>query len=303
MKIIESGIIFFGMAGVLAAAHAEVVTRSVPLTREITRVYLHGSNELHLTQGEEEYVKVTAPEEMIARSKARVKGRSLYLGNERDWDDISWGFSDSDTPVRFDVQLARIDAIRVRGSGQAYVGDIVAGDLKIIMYGMGKAVVQSIKAHDVSVEISGACHFQGDRIDSEEMGIEINGSAKINIAHIVTGEVEIDIAGSGEVKLENLNAGELETEINGSGDLDLAGRIGNQDLEINGSGDYRASKLVSEDAYIEIRGSGNVEISVEKRLTAEISRGADLVYYGGPELEADISGRGRSRNAGNISTN
>jgi len=152
----------------------------------------------------------------------------------------------------------------------------------------------------VSVELSGNCVFQSGSINSQNSNIEVTASGKVNITGLETGELEVDITGTGDIKLENLIASEIDTEINGSGDLELAGAVGNQELEINGSGDYKASRLISEKAYIEIRGSGDVEISVQKQLTAEIMRGADLVYYGVPELDVDISGRGKSRNAGNI---
>jgi hypothetical protein len=305
MTLLRAGLVIIGMTGILLAAHGQTVTRSVPLTGSVTRVYLNGTHELHLTQGEEQYVKLTAPEAMLSRVEARVKGKSLYLGRDQNWGGSSWGSrsSKADRSVRFDVQLAHIDAIRVRGSGRAYAGNLDADRLKIIMYGSGTVVTRTITARDVSLEMSGSCDFSGDRINSEEMEMEINGSGKIHINDLESDEIKIVVSGSGAIKLEKLTAAEFDTVINGSGDLELAGRVGSQGLEINGSGDYQASKLISNDADVEIRGSGNVTISVQKQLTAEISRGAELVYYGGQELEADISGRGRSRNAGNIHGN
>ena len=297
MKIHKIGLSIFILASSATTSHAQSVERSVPLTTDVTRVYLNIASELHLTQGEEEYVKITAPEAVLSKVDARVKGKSLYLGREGSWEGDNWRGNDLDMPVRFDVQLKRIDALRVRGSGNAHVGDLVSDRLKIIMYGNGKVITGSIKAQDLDLEMAGSCDFEGGHIASAEMGIEVAGSAKIKIAGVEAGEVKINIAGSGDLNLEELTAAELDTEISGSADINLSGSVSRQELEINGSGDYKAANLVSDYAYIDIRGSGDVEINVQHQLTAEITRGSDLVYHGGPDLEVDVSGQGKYRNA------
>ena len=297
MNILKTGLSIMILTGTALSSHAGTITRSVPLTTDVTRVYLNISSELHLSQGDEEYVRVTVPEEVLSKVDARVKGRSLYLGREGSWEGDNWRGHDLDVPVRFDVQLKRIDALRIRGSGNAHVGDLVSDRIKIIMYGSGKVVAQSIKAKDLDLEMAGSCDFEGGRIESEEMGIEVAGSAKIKIAGVEAGELEINIAGSGDLILEELTAAELDTEISGSADINLSGTVSRQELEINGSGDYKAANLVSDYAYIDIRGSGDVEINVQHQLTAEITRGSDLVYHGGPDLDVDVSGQGKYRNA------
>lgn len=301
MKLHRLSLCTFGMIFIVLCAHAETVSRSVPLTTNIVRVYLNGSHELHLTQGEDEYVKLTAPEEMLARVEARVKGKSLYLGRRNK--NNSWGAFDLSPPVRFDVQLKQIEAIRMWGSGQTYTGDLEVDRLKVILAGSGKIIMQTVKARKLNVEIAGSGNFQGDSIESKELEIQIAGSGKIDIAQVQVVTIEIDIAGSGDVTLDNLNAEELEIDIAGSADIDIAGYVKRQELEINGSGDYSAADLISDYAEIEIRGSGDVDINVQQRLIAEISRGADLVYHAGPELEVDISGNGKHRYAGNSRRN
>jgi hypothetical protein len=158
-------------------------------------------------------------------------------------------------------------------------------------------------ARELRVECSGSCDFKSDRIVAGEIGFRIGGTGKIDIVRLDTDALDIDIAGSGNVKLEKLITAKLDAKISGIGNLELAGRARSQDLEINGSGNYKSSKLISDNAYVDVRGGGDVVVSVQKQLTAELTKGADLVFYGGPALEADISGQGKSRNAGKISGN
>ena len=300
MKVLRHIMVIAVLTGFCPGAIAETVSRNVPLTTEITRIYLNGSNELHLSQGEEEFVKLTAPEELLPRIEARVKGKGLYLGREEGpWNDRSWTGFDLVTPVRFDVQLKTIDAIRVWGSGNATISELESDHLRIIIFGSGNVVSHGIRANKVNVEIGGSGEFEGDYIESSKVDLEINGSAKVELARSVTRSVNIEINGAADMKLSDLTSEELDVEINGTADLDLKGNVSSQELEVNGSGGYTAPDLLCDNAYIEIRGQGDVEVNVQRQLRAELNRGAELVYYGNPELDLDISGYGKYRNAGN----
>jgi hypothetical protein len=282
----------------LLNSRAETVTRSVPLTPDIKRVYLHGSSELHLTQGTEEYVRVTTEVDQISRVVARVRDNSLYLGGVGEWDGDGWRSRDLESPVRFEVQLRHIESVRLRGSGAAELGDLNTGRFKIIQYGSGKISAGMIMAKAMTLELAGSGDFKSAGISAAELDIQIAGSGKVAVGGLNAERVEIDIAGSGDLTLTDLNAASLETEISGSADIEIAGRAVNQELEINGSGDYRAADLETDFSDIEIRGSGDVVINVRNKLTAEILRGANLVYYAGPDLDVDIHGQGQRRNAG-----
>ena len=286
------------------AVHAqEPVARQVALDGDITRIYLTGAAELHVNQGEEQYVRLTTSQAQVDKILARVRGRSLYLG----WDIAEqgeyWGEDHRGEPVRYDVQLAQLDALRVRGSGHAFLGNLVARRLKLIMLGSGNIDAESIHAEDLRIEIAGSGEVDAKQIVVEEMGIEVAGNTSINIETLTAAELEIDIAGNADIDIPNLQTEELETEISGNAHIDLAGRAGTQDLEINGAGDYNTPDLVSDYVYLEIRGNGDVVVAVEKDLTAELARGAELEYYAGPDLKVDISGRGDARQVGNIRKN
>jgi hypothetical protein len=274
-------------------AQAETVTRNVPLTRQVTRIYLNGAYELYLTQGEEEYVRLTAPEDMISTVNARIQGKSLYLGREVNWD--SDGLGHDRTPLRFDVQLRQVDAVRVLGSGRAHIGDLTSDWLKIIIAGSGKVDATNLRAGELHLETAGSCEFKGGSIMASDFGIEIGGSADVEISRLEAEVAAINVAGSADITLSEITALKVDTEISGSADIEMRGTVSRQELELNGDSDYQAKDLVSDSAYVEIRGSGDAELNVRKQLTAELSPGANLIFQGGTELEVDISGRGKYR--------
>lgn len=280
------------MLASLSTAHAEMVTRTTPLTTEITRIYLSGSGELHVTQGEDEYIKLTAPAKLMPRVEARVKGGSLYLGMHAK---RSQGLQQRGHPVRFDVQLKQIDAIRLWGSASAWLGNLQADHLKVVAAGTNKVIAQSLKAWEMDLWLAGNCEFRGERIETGDMGMKVSGSGRIGIADLLSPSVEISIAGSSEVTLNSLSTAKLKTEIAGSAKLNLKGKVDEQELDVAGSGDYQAPGLISNAANIDVMGSGDVNVNVRHKLTAELSRGADLVYHGRPGLDVEVNGQGRYR--------
>ena len=294
MNTLSQVLLLTAMAASLPPVHAEMVSRTVPLTVAITRIYLSGPGELHVTQGEDEYIKLTAPVQQLSRVAARIKGKSLYLGRDKEQ---GTGRQRSDHPVRFDVQLRQIDAIRLWGSANAWLGDLQADHLKVVVAGSNKVIAHSLKAWSMDLRLAGDSEFKGDRIETGEMGMKVTGSGRIGIADLLSPRVEISIAGSSDVTLDSLNTAKLKTEITGSARLKLKGRVDEQELDLAGSGDYQAPELVSNAAYIEVMGSGDVDVNVQRKLTAELSHGADLVYHGKPGLDVEVSGQGNYRNA------
>jgi len=294
MKLILKITTVVALAWITVAAQAEMVSRNVPLTMDVTRVYFTGSGELHLTQGEDEFIKLTAPEEVLDKVEARIKGRSLYLGKKKN----SRGFDVMNDPIRFDVQLKQIDAVRIWGSAKAWLGDLQSDHLKVVLAGNNKVVAKTIKAWEMDLRIAGNCEFKGEQIETGEMGMKVSGSGKIGITEIDTPRLDLRIAGSGDVDLDALSAAKLNTEITGSANLNLKGKVDQQELSVAGSGTYRAPDLISNFTYVEVMGSGDVDVNVQKKLTAELSRGANLVYHGSTGLDVDMSGEGKYRNAG-----
>lgn len=280
------------------AIQAETVTKSVPLSVNITRIYLNGDSELNLSQGDDEYVRLTTEADRIPGIEARVKGKALYLGREVNWQNDTP--QHNTTPPRFDVQLKQIDAVRVIGSGHAHISDLVTGRLRIIIAGSGEAKAGLLRSPDFSLEMAGSGEFEGTSVEAPVVAVKLSGSGKAKISRLKTDRIKINIAGSGDVSLSDVTAGVIDSEIAGSADIDLRGQTGRQELVVSGSGDYKAEGLSSDVAYVEIRGSGSARLNVRQQLTAELTRGADLVYQGGPDLAVDISGKGKYRRTDTI---
>jgi hypothetical protein len=288
MKKLPPILLLLLMAVYSVASAAEVITSTVPL-QGVSRIQINGSNDLYFTQGDTEFVKITAERAMLDQVEARVKGSMLYLSSKRN----NRGWFSADSHVRFDVQLQDLGDLRMNGSGNAWLGDLNVANLMLTLNGSGDLQLQSVTTSGFRMKLTGSGNIDAGNIDAEQVQLRIFGSGEMEVPGITAETVNINIAGSGDIDVDRMQAEALEISISGSGDIALAGTVEQQRIEIYGSGNYRARDLYSNHAEIEVGGSGNVVVNVDKYLSTYLSRGASVNYHGGPDLVIDAGGRGR----------
>lgn len=108
------------------------------------------------------------------------------------------------------------------------------------------------------------------------------------------GDTDITIAGSGNLDLSFDSFGILSTVINGNGNMKLKGNARELNAAINGSGDIDAYGVTVDQASVAIRGSGNVNITVNKSLSASIAGSGNVNYKGSAtDVVEQSSGSGK----------
>jgi hypothetical protein len=122
--------------------------------------------------------------------------------------------------------------------------------------------------------------------------LNLTGSGMITGDNIESDELRVELTGSGRVDLRGLDVGLLDALITGSGEMIFWGQADDTDLDITGSGEIRAFHLESVNCIANISGSGNMQVRVEKLLTAYISGSGSIYYQGNPSVSANITGSG-----------
>jgi hypothetical protein len=122
--------------------------------------------------------------------------------------------------------------------------------------------------------------------------LNLTGSGMITGDNIESDELTVHLTGSGLIDLRGLKTGLLDALITGSGEMIFWGETVDSDLDITGSGQVKAFHLESVSCIANISGSGNMEVKVEKLLTAYISGSGSIYYQGNPSVSANITGLG-----------
>lgn len=204
-------------------------TRRVP---DFEAIALAGSIDLHVRQGAQPALEVSADDNLLPLLETRVESgpRGATLR-------VSW---------------KRGATIVTRSR---VVVNVVVPQLKSLSgAGAGDLTVESFDTPALQVSLAGAGDVKLPGLRTGELGVGISGSGVVSGSGHAT-KLAIRIAGSGDVRLDDLQADEVTVRIAGSGD---AAVVAQKSLEVSvaGSGDvtYRGDATVRKS----IMGSGSV---------------------------------------------
>ncbi len=115
--------------------------------------------------------------------------------------------------------------------------------------------------------------------------INSSGSSRIHAKSIIrSNDFDLVLSGSGKFK-GGVETQRLNVALSGSGDIEINGSAKEQNISISGSGDVQAIDLKSSVTKIKISGSGNAKIHASEELEANISGSGDIRFAGNPQKQ------------------
>jgi hypothetical protein len=177
------------------------------------QVALSGNGELFIVQGQKEFVRVEADDNILPHLRTEVLDDTLKVGYG-DKDGNIQVFSTTKNPKIY-VGTKSLEGIAVSGSGQATAGIVHAGKMQIKVAGSGRVLLGQLKARSLTTDISGSGN------------VEIGGGAVV--------EQKVDVSGSGEYDSKNLESRAARLKLSGSGHI-AVWAIDKLDISSSGSG-------------------------------------------------------------------
>jgi hypothetical protein len=110
--------------------------------------------------------------------------------------------------------------------------------------------------------------------------------------------LEISTSGSGDIDLPELLADSLIINSAGTGDVTAEGQVARLRLNMSSSGRVDTRDLEAFVAHATISGSGSGTIRVRDHLSATLSGGGSLLYFGSPEVDETVTGTGTVQRQG-----
>jgi hypothetical protein len=233
---------------------------------EFTRVQLVGSNELEITQGDVNTLKIKGGDGQLSSPPFVLQGDLLRLGVTADGDRVS--------DVKFKLSAEAITQVLLMGSGDVFVKPLAVGDLLVSVDGSGEIRMFDLKAGALELQVSGSGSVQAVSVSADSVRLNIKGSGDIQLGSIEANTVNAQIAGSGDVVVQD------------------EGRANVLEVAVMGSGDVAMKGVAARVGKVTILGSGDVEVRVSESLEAEIFGSGDLLYYGEPETSTSVMGSG-----------
>jgi hypothetical protein len=128
--------------------------------------------------------------------------------------------------------------------------------------------------------------------------LESSGSGFMRGQFLDATRLEISTSGSGDIDLPELLADSLIINSAGTGDVTAEGQVARLRLNMSSSGRVDTRDLEAFVAHATISGSGSGTIRVRDHLSATLSGGGSLLYFGSPEVDETVTGTGTVQRQG-----
>jgi hypothetical protein len=175
-------------------------------------VSIAGPFEVEIRQGSQEGLELTGDDNLLALIDTRVEGTAgaatLKIEPRKD------ARIEVTQPVRIRIDLIRLSALAIGGSGNIAAKGLHVARLGISIGGAGKVQLPGLEAERLAVTIGGSGNVGADG-RAHELALSIGGSGNGLFPHLAVDDARVDIAGSGNA---DVNVGhDLRVSIAGSG--------------------------------------------------------------------------------------
>jgi len=123
--------------------------------------------------------------------------------------------------------------------------------------------------------------------------VKASGSSDVYVNGVIKSEkLEIRLSGSSDFK-GAIKVGELDLIQSGSSDSRISGTADRVKIDVSGSSDVKAYEMVVNYCDVEASGASDIQITVNKELSARAS-GASDIYYMGSGIIKEVKSSGSS---------
>jgi hypothetical protein len=177
---------------------------------------------LHLRQGDDRSVEVSASQKGLDEIKTTVDGETLEISDGDDSGLLDLFGTDRLDTDQIDVYVTAptLNEVNVAGTGRAVGETTIEGEaLSLRLAGSGELDLE-VETNELSLQVagSGTGTLRGQ---TRTLDLNIAGSGDLQGASLTTQEADVQIAGSGDAKLNVTD--HLSAQIFGSGDVHYRG--------------------------------------------------------------------------------
>jgi hypothetical protein len=180
-----------------------------------TRVSLDAPFAVVLRPGSRDLIEIAADDNVLPLIETTLRAdRSLQIELAKDVR------IEPRTPVVVTIDLVRLDALALGGSGSISGKTIKTAGLDAAIGGSGSIALSELDVGDLAVSIGGSGVFRADG-HARRLTVSVGGSGNCDTERLAAADVSVSIAGSGGARVRAENA--LRAAIAGSGDVYYSG--------------------------------------------------------------------------------
>jgi hypothetical protein len=151
-----------------------------------------------------------------------------------------------------------------------------------------------------SVEVSGDANLVArvtTEVHGSELQIRTNGAFRPKlplVVHVVTPTlVRLAVSGAGNAKLAGARGDRLAIDVGGAGNVTADGQVAQLAATVSGAGNIKAADLHAEHDTAKVGGAGDIDVFASASLDADVSGAGSIRYAGNPpDVKKHVSGAG-----------
>lgn len=233
---------------------SEKIVDSLYTLAHFDAVRVSGAGKVFFTQGEE-YLKVSAPDNLIDKISVSVEGTTLVIKPE---------FNSAgrlDDCLVYTLCCPSLEGIAVSGSVDFLSENVLScSSLSVSASGSSDVNLKGLECSgDADFSLSGSSDLKGFGLKARSFDVGLAGSCDMDVDGLAAERVDVSGSGSTDVELKNLEVKKMDVALSGSGDICLAGKADEVYFKLSGSADADIRNLEYKDASWSTSGSSTVK--------------------------------------------
>ena len=217
-------------------------------------VKVSGAGKVFFTQGQE-FLKVSAPDNLIDKISVRVEGSTLVIKPEVN------SAGRLDDCLVYTLCCPSLEEITVSGSVDFISENVLScSSLSVAASGSSDVDLRGLDCSgDAEFSLSGSSDLKGFGLKARSFDVSLSGSCDMDVDGLVAERVDVSGSGSTDVELKNLEVKKMDVALSGSGDICLTGKADEVYFKLSGSADADIRDLEYKDASWSTSGSSTVK--------------------------------------------
>jgi hypothetical protein len=178
-----------------------------------SEIVLEGQGDAEIVFGAGEALVIEAEDNLLPYLTTTVRGAQLVISTRPNVDLLPT------RPIRYSVTVTQLDGIRISGSGNVTVPEVVADRLEFEISGSG-GITAAGAVDEVEAVLSGSGSIAAGDLQALAADVDLPGSG--NIVVWATQRLHLKLGGSGSISYYG-QPSDLEQEVTGSGTVRALG--------------------------------------------------------------------------------
>ena len=188
--------------------------------KDFNEIYVGGDARLEITQGNDEYLRVEADQEVMQRVKVDLDGHKLRLSVKGNG---LFGWFGGNSEAHFYLRVKDLRYLDISGAANAQLGDLKTKSFSLNASGAANVDMTGLFAENLDFDLSGASNGHLNRVEVTTQNYDLSGASNLDIkAPSKAMSVGVDASGASNFRGQLLSTAKAKLGASGASHIAMA---------------------------------------------------------------------------------